>query len=125
LHDEQVGSLSQQQSGGSEPPPSSCSTFLLDLDPILIHLTMSSSSTLPNNDLMSPPKSGRFQLVVTAVAKSDADADTIHKMTLAIQKRALSDAEKDTHAVSHPSLQRRSSAHLSDHKVPSASIGRR
>ena len=61
---------------------------------------MSSTSTLPNNDLMSPPKSGRFQLVVTAVAKSDKDADTIHQMVIAIQKRALSDEEPETLNVS-------------------------
>jgi hypothetical protein len=74
--------------------------FFLPLILTLTINTMSSTSTIPNNDLMSPPKSGRFQLVVTAVAKSDQDADTIHQMVLPIQKRALSDEEPDTHAVS-------------------------
>lgn len=49
---------------------------------------------------MSPPTSGRFQLDVQAVAKSSQDAETIYKMVKAIQKRALSDAEPETHAVS-------------------------
>lgn len=57
---------------------------------------MSSTSTLPNNDLMSPPKSGKFQLLVHAVAKSDKDADTIHQMAKAIQKRAASGDEPKT-----------------------------
>lgn len=61
---------------------------------------MSSSTSLPNNDLMSPPTLGRFQLVVQAVAKSSQDAETIYKMVKAIQKRALSDVEPQTHTVS-------------------------
>lgn len=55
---------------------------------------------------MSPPRSGRFQLVVQAVAKNDNDADTIHKMVKAIQKRALSDEEPDTLGVSETMLRR-------------------
>jgi len=61
---------------------------------------MSGTTSLPTNDLMSPPKSGPFQLVVQAVAKTDEDAETAFKMVKAIQKRALSSEEPNTIAVS-------------------------
>jgi hypothetical protein len=60
---------------------------------------MTSTSSLPTNDLGSPPKSGRFQLVVHAVAKSESAAETVYAMVKDVQKRALSDEEPKTLAV--------------------------
>lgn len=63
------------------------------------------TTTLPTNDLMSPPTNGPFQLVVQAVAKSDEDAEVAFKMVKAIQKRALSNEEPKTMGVSVDRMQ--------------------
>jgi hypothetical protein len=59
-----------------------------------------STTTIPCNDLNDAPKSGPFQLIAIAVAKSDEQADELFKMVKAVQKRALSSEEPKTTGVS-------------------------
>ncbi|UZJ53763.1 hypothetical protein CBS101457_003083 [Exobasidium rhododendri] len=61
---------------------------------------MSNTTSLPTNELGQPPKTGQFQLVVHLIAKDSENADKIYALAKAIQKRALSDEEPKTIAVS-------------------------